>query len=446
MESIAEELKKVPPQQLEAEQSLLGGILIDSESLPSALEVLKGDEFYRDTHRTIFRAMQDLFERNEPIDLITVSNLLAERNQLEAIGGAVYLAALVETVPSASNVPAYARIVNEKAILRRLILTSNEIISWCYGAGKSVEEILDHAESSIFSVTENRVRTSYSTIKDVVKNSIKAIEDLQEQRELVTGVPSHYTDLDKLTAGFQRSDLVIIAARPSMGKTAFALNIACNAALKSSFPIGFFSLEMSKEQLAMRLLCSEARVDSHKIRSGFLSRQECAKMLTAAGSFLDTPIYIDDTPAISTMELRAKARRMKADGGLEMIVVDYLQLMRGREGSERREQEISDVSRSLKAVAKELNIPVIALSQLNRKVEERHNKRPMLSDLRESGAIEQDADVIIFIYRDEVYNPGTPETGIAEITIGKQRNGPLGTVKLKYMNSYTRFENLAHEG
>ncbi len=445
MDGIADELKKIPPQQLEAEQSLLGGILIDSESLSAALEVLKGDEFYRETHRIIFRVMQDLFERNEPIDLITVTSLLTERNQLETIGGATYLASLMETVPSAANVPAYARIVNEKALLRNLIQKSNEIISWCYGGGKGVEEILDHAESSIFAVTENRIRTSYSTIKDIVKKSIKAIEDLQEQREMVTGVPSHFKDLDKLTAGFQKSDLIIIAGRPSMGKTAFALNVACNAALKSDVPIGFFSLEMSKEQLAMRLLCSEARVDSHKIRSGFLSRQECAKMLTAAGVFMDAPICIDDTPAITTIELRAKARRMMADGGLGMIVVDYLQLMRSREGVERREQEISDVSRSLKAVAKELNIPVIALSQLNRKVEERHNKRPMLSDLRESGAIEQDADVIIFIYRDEVYNENTTEAGIAEITIGKQRNGPLGVVKLQYMNSYTRFENLAHE-
>ena len=445
MDSIAEELRKIPPQQLEAEQSLLGGILIESDSLPSALEVLNGEEFYREAHRIIFRAMQDLFERSEPVDLITVANLLMERNHLDAVGGAAYLASLTEVVPSAANVSAYARIVNEKAILRRLIQTSNEIISWRYGAGKSIEEILDYAEKSIFTVTENRIRTSYSPIKDVVKKSIKAIEDLQEERELVTGAPSHFKDLDKLTAGFQRSDLIIIAGRPSMGKTAFALNIACNAALKSNLPIGFFSLEMSKEQLAMRLLCSEARVDSHKIRSGFLSRQECAKMLTAAGAFMDAPIYIDDPPAITTMELRAKSRRMKADGGLEMIVVDYLQLMRGREGSERREQEISDVSRSLKAIAKELNVPVIALSQLNRKVEERVNKRPMLSDLRESGAIEQDADVILFIYRDEVYNPNTNDVGIAEVTIGKQRNGPLGVVKLQYMNSYTRFENLAQE-
>jgi len=443
MESVAEELKRIPPQQIEAEQSLLGGILIDNEGLPSALEILKGDEFYRDAHRTIFRAVQELFERNEPVDLITVTDLLTEKNQLEAVGGATYLAALTGMVPSSTNVQTYAKIINEKALLRRLIQSAQQIMSWCYEGGKNVDEILDHTESAIFSITENRVRSSYFPIKEIVKKSIEVIESFQENREMVTGVPSHFTDLDKLTAGFQPSDLIIIAGRPSMGKTALALNIARNAALESGTPVGLFSLEMSKEQLAMRLLCSEARVDSHKIRTGFLSRQECAKMLMAAGYFMDAALYIDDTPAISSLELRAKARRMKADRGLGLIVVDYLQLMRSREGAERREQEISEISRSLKALAKELNIPVIALSQLNRKVEERHDKRPQLSDLRESGAIEQDADVIAFIYRDEVYNTSTTDKGIAEISISKQRNGPTGRVKLAYINAYTRFENLA---
>ncbi len=443
MESVVEELKRIPPHQIEAEQSLLGGILIDNEGLPSALEILRGDEFYRDAHRTIFRAVQELFERNEPVDLITVADLLTEKNQLEAVGGASYLAALTGMVPSSTNVQTYARIINEKALLRRLIQSAHQIMSWCYEGGKNVDEILDHTESAIFSITENRVRSSYFPIKEIVKKSIEVIESFQENREMVTGVPSHFVDLDKLTAGFQPSDLIIIAGRPSMGKTALALNIARNAALESGVPVGLFSLEMSKEQLAMRLLCSEARVDSHKIRTGFLNRQECAKMLMAAGYFMDAALYIDDTPAISSLELRAKARRMKADRGLGMIVVDYLQLMRSREGTERREQEISEISRSLKALAKELNIPVIALSQLNRKVEERHDKRPQLSDLRESGAIEQDADVIAFIYRDEVYNTSTTEKGIAEINISKQRNGPTGRVKLAYINSYTRFENLA---
>jgi len=445
VENVVDELKKIPPQQIEAEQSLLGGILIDNDGLPQALEVLRGDEFYRDAHRIIFSAIQDLFERNEPVDLVTIAALLAEQNRLEAVGGATYLASLANTVPSAANVSSYARIVNEKALLRRLIQAANEITASAYGGGKDVEAILDQAEAAIFSITESRIRNSYFSLKEVIKKSIEAIERFQEYRDVVTGVPSHYADLDKLTAGFQRSDLIIIAARPSMGKTAFALNVARNAAVEG-VPVGFFSLEMSKEQLAMRLLCSEARVDSHKIRTGFLSQQECAKLLAAAGALTDAPIYIDDTANISPLELRAKARRMMADRGLGMVVVDYLQLMKGRENAERREQEISEISRSLKGLAKELNIPVIALSQLNRKVEERHDKRPMLSDLRESGAIEQDADVIMFIYRDEVYNKGTAEPGVAEVNIGKQRNGPTGGVKLAFIGSYTRFENLAYAG
>ncbi len=446
MDAMAAELGKVPPQQLEAEQSVLGGILLDSDGLPAALEVLKGDEFYRDAHRVIFRAAQELFERNAPIDLVTVADYLAQKNLLEAVGGAAYLASLAEAVPSASNVAAYARIVSDKALLRRLIQIAAEITSWSYAGGKKVEEILDQAEAAIFSITESRVRSGYYPIKEVVKKSIQIIEDLYDRREMLTGVPTHYRDLDKLTAGFQKSDLIIIAGRPSMGKTAFALSIARNSALESGIPVGIFSLEMSKEQLAMRLLCAEARVNSQRIRSGFLSQDDCTKLITAAGHFGDVPILIDDTPAISTLELRAKARRMKAELDVGMIVVDYLQLMRGRSGRDNREQEISDISRSLKALAKELSIPVVALSQLNRKVEERHNKRPILSDLRESGAIEQDADVILFIYRDEAYNSNSADAGIAEISIGKQRNGPSGIdIKLAYIKEYTRFENLALE-
>jgi replicative DNA helicase len=445
MEDLSAELRKIPPQQIEAEQSLLGGIMEDSSALPSALEVLKGDEFYKESHRIIFTVIQDLFERNEPVDILTVTNLLAERRQLEGVGGASYIAALADAMPAASNVGAYAKIISEKAVLRRLIQASNEIMSFAYGGGKSTEEVLDNAEAAIFRIAERRIRNSYFPLKEVIKKNIETIERYQEYRESVTGVASGYKDLDKLTAGFQKSDLIIIAARPSMGKTALGLCIARNAAKESGVPVGFFSLEMSKEQLAMRLLCSEARVDSHKIRSGFLNRQECGKLLQAAGLFMDVPIYIDDTPAISPLELRAKARRMMADQGLGLVVVDYLQLMRGRESAERREQEISEISRSLKGMAKELDIPVIAIAQLNRKVEERNDKRPLLSDLRESGAIEQDADVIAFIYRDEVYTKqACKEPGIAEIIIGKQRNGPSGeTVKLAYISTYTRFENLA---
>ncbi len=440
--SVVEELQRIPPQQIEAEQSLLGGILIDGDGLPTVLDFIQGDEFYRDAHRIIFQAFRDLFERNEPIDLVTVAEVLASRNQLEAVGGATYLASLAQTVPSAANVASYARIVGEKALLRRLIQTANEITSWAYAGGRSVDQILDAAESAIFAITEKSLRSSYQPLQDILKRSVEIIENFHEYQG-ISGVPSHFTDLDKLTAGFQRSDLIVVAARPSMGKTAFALNVARNAAVESQIPVGFFSLEMSKEQLAMRLLCSEARVDSQKIRSGFLSKHEAASMIKAAKGFSDAPIFIDDTPAISALELRAKARRMMADKGLGLIVVDYLQLMQGRLNSERREQEISEISRSLKALAKELFIPVIALSQLNRKVEERHDKRPQLSDLRESGAIEQDADVILFLYRDEMYNKESSEKGVAEVIIGKQRNGPTGTVKLAYIKSYTRFENLA---
>jgi len=444
MEDLSAELRKIPPQQIEAEQSLLGGIMQDGSSLPSALEVLKGDEFYKESHRIIFMTIQDLFERNEPVDILTVTNLLAERKQLESIGGASYVAALVDTMPSIANIGAYAKIISEKAVLRRLIQSANEVMSFAYGGGKSTEEILDNAEAAIFKIAERRIRNSYFPLKEVIKKNIEMIERYQEYRESVTGVTSGYKDLDKLTAGFQKSDLIIIAARPSMGKTALGLCIARNAAKESGVPVGFFSLEMSKEQLAMRLLCAEARVDSHKIRSGFLSRQECGKLLQAAGLFMDVPIYIDDTPSISPLELRAKARRMMADQGLGLVVVDYLQLMRGRDNLERREQEISEISRSLKGLAKELDIPVIALAQLNRKVEERNDKRPLLSDLRESGAIEQDADVIAFIYRDEVYaKQACKEPGVAEIIIGKQRNGPSGeTVRLAYISTYTRFENM----
>ena len=445
MEDLSAELRKIPPQQIEAEQSLLGGIMVDSLGLPSALEVLKGDEFYKESHRIIFTVIQDLFERNEPVDILTVTNLLEERKQLESVGGASYVAALTDAMPTSSNVAAYAKIINEKAVMRRLIQSANEIISFAYGGGKNSEEVLDSAEAAIFRIAERKIRNSYFPLKEVIKKNIETIERYQEYRETVTGVPSGYKDLDKLTAGFQKSDLIIIAARPSMGKTALGLCIAKNAAKDSGIPVGFFSLEMSKEQLAMRLLCSEARVDSHKIRSGFLSRQECGKLLQAAGLFMDVPIYIDDTPGISPLELRAKARRIMSDQGLGLVVVDYLQLMRGRETAERREQEISEISRSLKGLAKELDIPVIAIAQLNRKVEERADKRPLLSDLRESGAIEQDADVIAFIYRDEVYAKNAcKEPGVAEIIIGKQRNGPSGeTVKLAYISTYTRFENLA---
>ncbi|SFM85362.1 replicative DNA helicase [Thermodesulforhabdus norvegica] len=445
MSGIIEELQKIPPHSREAEQSLLGGLLLDPSGIPAVLEILKGDEFYFESHRKIFRVITELFEANKPIDLVTVFERLRERNELEDIGGLEYLVALTERVPSAANAPVYARIVADRAVLRSLIQTSGKIISWCYSHPESVEEVLDKAEAAIFQISESRIQNSCSPIEEIVKHNLVRIEDYRTNRGIITGIPSHFIDLDRLTAGFQKSDLIIIAGRPGMGKTAFALNIARNVALESNIPVAFFSLEMSKEQVAMRLMCAEARVDSQRIRTGFLSQEECRRLMATGETFMKVPLFIDDQPAITPLELRAKARRLMAEHGLGLIIIDYLQLMRIHGRFERREQEISEISRSLKNLARELNIPVIALSQLNRKVEERHDKRPQLADLRESGAIEQDADVILCLYRDEVYNRDTKDKGIAEVLIRKQRNGPQGTVRLGFIDSYTRFENLAYE-
>lgn len=445
MSGIAEELQKIPPHSREAEQSLLGGLLLDPSGIPAVLEIFRGNEFYFDSHRKIFRVITELFESNKPIDLVTIFERLREQNELDEIGGIEYLVALTERVPSAANAPVYARIVADRAVLRQLIRTSSEIISWCYTKPESVEEVLDKAESAIFQLSETRIQNSYSSIEEVVKQNLVRIEDYRTNQGLITGVPSHFVDLDRLTAGFQKSDLIIIAGRPGMGKTAFALNIARNAALESNIPVVFFSLEMSKEQVAMRLMCGEARVDSQRIRTGFLSQEECRRLMATGQTFMNMPLFIDDQPGITPLELRAKARRLMMEHGLGLVIIDYLQLMRIHGRFERREQEISEISRSMKNLARELNVPVIALSQLNRKVEERHDKRPQLADLRESGAIEQDADVILCLYRDEVYNPDAKDKGIAEVLIRKQRNGPQGVVKLGFIDTYTRFENLAYE-
>ncbi len=438
---------RIPPQNIEAEQCVLGGILIEAGALLKVIEILEPDDFYKESHAIIYSAIIDLFDRNEPQDLVTVHNELKRRGQLEAVGGAVYLAELTETVPVASNIDYYARIVRDKAILRRLINKSSDMVSMCYEEAEDVDDILEYAESTIFELSQAKIKQSFHRLKDVLKDSIKKVEDLYEKHELITGVPSGFTDLDNLTAGFQPSDLIIVAGRPSMGKTAFALNIAQHAAVDNNIPTAIFSLEMSKEQLALRMLCSEAMVDAHKVRTGFLGREDWPRLINAAGNLSRAPLFIDDTPALSVLEMRAKARRLKSDQGIGLVIVDYLQLMQGRSGSERREQEISEISRSLKAMAKELNVPVIALSQLNRKVEDRPNKRPQMSDLRESGAIEQDADVIAFIYRDEVYNrdENNPRRGKAEIIVAKQRNGPTGTVVLAFVGKYSTFGNLADE-
>jgi replicative DNA helicase len=445
MKDIDVSLHKVPPQNLEAEQSILGGILLDNQALNAVLEILTQADFYSDAHRKIFASIVDLSNRNEPADLITLSNIMKDQKKLDQVGGISYLASLVDNVGSAANISYYARIVKEKSTLRRMIEAATQILNRSYDVGMDVDQMLDQAEHAIFEISENKIRPSFSPMREILKSSFQTIERLYANKELITGVATGFDNLDDITSGLQKSDLIIVAGRPSMGKTAFALNIAQNAALLTGIPVAVFSLEMAKEQLVMRMLAAEARVDSQRLRKGFLGETDWPKLTEAAGRLSDAPIYIDDTPAITVIEMKAKARRLKAENGLGLIVIDYLQLMRGSAYKDSREQEISEISRSLKALAKELSVPVIALSQLNRKVEDRTNRRPMMADLRESGAIEQDADVIAFIYRDEVYNKSedNPEKGIAEIIIGKQRNGPTGIVKLAFQEKYTRFENLA---
>lgn len=445
MKDIEVSLHKVPPQNLDAEQSVLGGIMLDNQALNSALEILDADDFYSEAHRKIFSAIIELYNKSEPCDIITLSNILKNRTQLDQAGGISYLSALSDSVPSAANISHYAKIVKEKSILRKLIGTATEILHKSYTSSSDIDTVLDEAEHAIFEISENKIRPTFSPFKDLIKDSVKTIEKLYERKELVTGVPTGFEKLDDITSGLQKSDLVIIAGRPSMGKTAFAMNIAQYAALEAGIPVAIFSLEMSKEQLALRMLSSEARVDSQRIRRGFLGEADWPKLITAAGRLSEAQIFIDDTPAISALEMKAKARRLKSEVNLGLIILDYLQLMRGGGYKDSREQEISEISRSLKTLAKELNVPVIALSQLNRKVEDRTNKRPQMADLRDSGAIEQDADLIAFIYRDEVYDKSeeNPEKGMAEIIVGKQRNGPTGMVKLAFQDKFARFENLA---
>jgi replicative DNA helicase len=442
MAGLEDNLRKVPPQNLEAESSVLGGILLENDAINIVLELLRPEDFYRESHRKVFRAMIELTDRSEPVDLITLSEYLKSRGDLDAVGGSAYLASLADFVPTAANIAYYARIVREKSILRSLIRTATEIATRGYEEQGNVEEFLDTAEKVIFDISEQKIKASFVAVGDMIKDTLKTVERLYERKEMVTGVPTGYEDLDKLTAGLQPSDLIIVAGRPSMGKTAFSLNIAANAAF-AGVGVAVFSLEMAKEQLVLRMLCSEARVNNSKVRSGYLAERDFPKLANAAGRLHEALIYIDDTPAISVLELRAKARRLVRDRTKKvgLIVIDYLQLMRGMGGASNREQEISEISRSLKALAKELAVPVIAISQLNRRVEDRGDRRPMMSDLRESGAIEQDADVIMFIYRDEVYNQHSEEKGKAEIIVAKQRNGPIDTVALTFLNEFMRFEN-----
>ena len=440
-------LYKIPPQSIEAEESLLSGILIDNNTLLDIVDIISPEDFYRSAHQKIFSGIVELFSKNEPVDLVTLTNALKERGNLEEIGGATYLATLVDTVPLAVNAKHYAKIVHDKASLRRLIERANEIAKECFEDRGNVDEIIDFAESSIFEISKNKHKQAFYPISEIIDGNIETLEERQGNKALVTGIPTGFTRLDNLISGLQKSELIILAARPSMGKTALALNIARNAAVDANVPVAIFSLEMSKEQLSMRLLCSEARIDSSRLRGGFFSMEDWRKLTDAAGVLSDTSIFIDDTPDISGMEIRAKARRLKMEKDIGLVIIDYLQLMKGRMSAERRDLEISEISRSLKALAKELDVPVMALSQLNRMLEQRNDKQPRLSDLRESGALEQDADVVAFIYRDEIYNSdeNNPKKGTADILIRKNRNGPTGEATLTFLDSYTRFENLAFE-
>ncbi len=437
---------RLPPQNLEAEQCVLGSVLLQQGALVKVLEILTADNFYRDAHKQIFEAMVTLFEKNEPQDIITVTNLLKDRNLLDGIGGPAYLANLTDIVPVAANIVYYAKIIRNKSVLRRLIQTCTEIASRCFDEQDDIDSLVDDAEQTIFEISRSKSSQHFQSLGTIIPETFKKVEKLAERQELITGVPTGYDDLDKITSGLQPSDLIILAGRPSMGKTALALNIAQNAAIFNKVPVAVFSLEMSKEQLGMRMLCSVSRVDSQDIRSGYIKDSDWPKLARATGILSEAPIYIDDSPALGVLEMRAKSRRLKSEHNIGLVVVDYLQLMRGRSNAERREQEISEISRSLKAMAKELDLPVVALSQLNRSLESRPNKRPQLSDLRESGAIEQDADLICFLYRDEIYNKSedNPRRGIAEVIVGKQRNGPTGTVDLTFIDKFTTFENYTH--
>jgi len=437
----------LPPQNIEAEESLISAILVDNNTLLDVIEILAPEDFYRTAHQKIFAAITDLFNKAEPIDLVTLANKLKEKGHLEEIGSASYLARLVDTVPLAVNAQHYAKIVHDKAALRRLIEKANAIVKRCFEERGNADDVIDFAESAIFEISEKKSQQAFYPLSKIILGNIETLEENQGNRSLVTGVPTGFSRLDNLTSGFQNSDLIILAARPSMGKTALALNIARNAAVDASIPVAVFSLEMSKEQLSLRMLCSEARIDSSRLRGGFFSMEDWHRLTDAAGILSESPIYIDDSASLSAMDIRAKARRLKMEKNIGLVVIDYLQLMQGRAGAERRDIEISEISRSLKALAKELDLPVLALSQLNRMLEQRNDKRPRLSDLRESGALEQDADVVAFIYRDEVYNKeeDNPNKGVAEILLSKQRNGPTGDIYLTFLNSYTRFEDLASE-
>ena len=437
---------KVPPHDIEAEQAVIGSMLTDKDAVLSSVEVLQKEAFYREDNKAIYDAILNLYAKNEPIDIITVKNELVEAGNFERVGGIEYLASLPDKVPTTSNEERYIKIVEEKYMLRNLIQSSNELLALGYNETEEIDEILDLAERKIFDLSENKNTKGYASIKDVLVESFAELERLYNQKGSITGVPSGFIDLDNMTSGFHGSELIIIAARPAMGKSAFAINIATNAAVKNNVPVVIFNLEMSKEQIGNRILGSEAMVDSNKIRTGQIEDSDWGKLATASGVLSDAPIYIDDTPGIKVMDIRTKCRKLKMEKKIGLIVIDYLQLIQGnskRGGT--RENEISEISRSLKILAKELDVPVIALSQLSRSVESREDKRPMLSDLRESGAIEQDADIVMFLYRDDYYNEDSSDKNKAEVIVAKHRGGSTGTRKLLWMPSYTKFGNLSNQ-
>lgn len=434
--------QKVPPHDIEAEQAILSSMFIDKEAVAAAMELLKSDSFYRPDHQLIFEAAMELYSAGKPIDIITVKSRLEDRGVFEQVGGIAYIAQIASAVGSSVNARHYAQIVEQKAVLRRLIKTTTEISQECYDGKNNLNTIMENAEKGIFDIMNGRTSGEMSHIREVTVSAFEKIEDIYKNKGKLTGVATGFADFDAKTAGLQRSDLVLLAARPSMGKTAFALNIAQNAAIRHNVPVAIFSLEMSKEQLVNRMLCSEAMIDAQKLRTGELMDDDWPKLIQAMGPLSQANIYIDDTPGVSPMDIRSKCRKMKLEKGLGLILIDYLQLMSGDGKIESRQQEISAISRSLKAIAREMDAPVIALSQLSRACEQRSDHRPMLSDLRESGAIEQDADVVAFLYRDEYYFPETEAKNQAELIIAKQRNGPTGTVNLAWLGQYTKFGNL----
>ena len=436
------ELGKVPPHDDEAEQAVIGSMMTDKDAVISAIEVLKPEDFYREDNKTIYNAIMNLYAKAEPIDIITLKDELTSLGKLEPVGGLEYLATLPDKVPTTANVEKYIKIVEEKSILRSLIKTANELIKIGYDQNEEVEILMDNAEKKIFDLMQRKSQKGYSSIRDILVDSFTELEQLYNQKQHITGVASGFIDLDNKTAGFHNSDLVLIAARPAMGKTAFALNIATYAAVSANTPVVVFSLEMSKEQCANRILCSQAMVDSEKVAKGDITDEDWSKLAIASGELSESAgIFIDDSAGINIAEIRAKCRKLKLEKNIGLVVIDYLQLIQGSGNTKSREQEIAEISRSLKILAKEINVPVIALSQLSRAPEARPDHRPMLQDLRESGSIEQDADIVMFLYRDDYYNPETEAKNIAEVIIAKHRAGPTGTVELLWMPSYTKFAN-----